>query len=135
MAATADVDAAVDGDDAAGSWPPASGLSTAQTAATTAPVERPTKQLVLVPLPSAAQACLLKTFKSAWERGVIYFRVRSVELEDTRSYSLRSQMVTSKQPKLGLTLELFFSRISESTTGYTFTPCVGYFTSLGTDTR
>jgi len=60
MAATVDVDAAVDGDDAAGSWPPASGLSTAQTAATTAPVERPTKQLVLVPLPSAAQACLLK---------------------------------------------------------------------------
>ena len=31
--------------------------------------------------------------------------------------------------------ELFFSRISESTTGYTFTPCVGYFTSPGIDTR
>ena len=42
---------------------------------------------------------------------------------------LRSQVVTSKQSKLGLTQELFFSRISESTTGYTFTPCVGSFTS------
>ena len=27
------------------------------------------------------------------------------------------------------------SRISESTTGYTFTPCVGSFTSPGTDIR
>ena len=27
------------------------------------------------------------------------------------------------------------SRISESTTGYTFTPCVGSFTSPGVDTR
>ena len=27
------------------------------------------------------------------------------------------------------------SRISESTTGYTFTACVGYFTSTGIDTR
>ena len=43
-------------------------------------------------------------------------------------------MVTSKQPKLGLTQELF-SRICESTTGYTFTLCVGYFTSPGVDTR
>ena len=32
-------------------------------------------------------------------------------------------------------LELFFSRISDSTTDYTFTPCVGYFTSPGIDTR
>ena len=32
-------------------------------------------------------------------------------------------------------LELSFSRISESTTGYTFTPCVGSFTSPGIDTR
>ena len=48
---------------------------------------------------------------------------------------LRSQVVTCKQPKLGLTQELFFSRISESTTGYTFTPCVGSFTSPGIDTR
>ena len=29
----------------------------------------------------------------------------------------------------------FFSRIRESTTGYTFTPCVGSFTSPGIDTR
>ena len=49
--------------------------------------------------------------------------------------SLRSQVVTSKQPKLGLTQELFFGRISESTTGYTFTPCVGSFTSPDIDTR
>ena len=40
---------------------------------------------------------------------------------------LSSLVVTSKQPKLGLTQELSFSRISESTTGYTFTPCVGNF--------
>ena len=32
-------------------------------------------------------------------------------------------------------VELSFSRISESTTGYTFTPCVGSFTSPGIDTR
>ena len=44
-------------------------------------------------------------------------------------------MVSSKQPKLGKTHELSFSRISESTTGYTFTPCEGYFTSPGIDTR
>ena len=44
-------------------------------------------------------------------------------------------MVTSKQPKLGLTQELSFSRISEYTSGYTFPPCVGSFTSLGIDTR
>ena len=35
---------------------------------------------------------------------------------------LRSQVVSSKQPKLGILQELSFSRISESTTGYTFTP-------------
>ena len=46
-----------------------------------------------------------------------------------------SQVVFSKQPKLGLTQELSFSRISESTTGYTFTPCLGSFTSPGIDTR
>ena len=40
----------------------------------------------------------------------------------------------SKQPKLGLTQE-FFSRISESTAGYTFIPCVGSFTSPGIDTK
>ena len=39
----------------------------------------------------------------------------------------------SKQHKLGLTQEC--SRISESTAGYTFTPCVGSFTSPGIDTR
>ena len=44
-------------------------------------------------------------------------------------------MITSKQPKLGLTQELFFCRICESTTGYTFTPCVGSFTSPGIDIR
>ena len=44
-------------------------------------------------------------------------------------------MITSKQPKLGLTQELFFSRICESTVGYTFTPCVGSFTSPGIETR
>ena len=32
-------------------------------------------------------------------------------------------------------LELSFSRISESTAGYTFTPCVESFTSPGIDTR
>ena len=32
-------------------------------------------------------------------------------------------------------VELSFSRISESTTCYTFTPCVGYVTSPGIDTR
>ncbi len=48
---------------------------------------------------------------------------------------LTSQVITSKQPKLGLTQELFFSRICESTTGYTFTPCVRSFTSPGIDTR
>ena len=37
---------------------------------------------------------------------------------------LRSQVVSSKQPKLALAQELFFCRIIESTTGYTFTPCV-----------
>ena len=31
--------------------------------------------------------------------------------------------------------ELSFSRINESTTGYTFTPCVGSLTSPGIDTR
>ena len=44
-------------------------------------------------------------------------------------------MITSKQPKLGLTQELFFSRICQSTTGYTFTLCVGSFISPGIDTR
>ena len=44
-------------------------------------------------------------------------------------------MITSKQPKLGLTQELLFSRICESTTGYTFTSCAGSFTSPGIDTR
>ena len=44
-------------------------------------------------------------------------------------------VVSFKQPKLGLTQELSFSRISESTTGYTFTPYVGSFTSPGIDTR
>ena len=34
-----------------------------------------------------------------------------------------------------LFLELSFSRISESTTGYTFTPCVGSVTSPGIDRR
>ena len=33
------------------------------------------------------------------------------------------------------TQELPFSKISESTTGYTFTPYVGSFTSLGIDTK
>ena len=42
---------------------------------------------------------------------------------------LRSWVVSSKQPKLGLTQEFSFSRISESTTGHTFTPFVGSFTS------
>ena len=44
-------------------------------------------------------------------------------------------MVSFKQPKLGLRQELSFSKISEFTTGYTFTPCVGSFTSPGIDTR
>ena len=46
-----------------------------------------------------------------------------------------SQVLSSKQLKVGLMQELYFSRISESTTGYTFTPCVGSFTSPGIDTR
>ena len=44
-----------------------------------------------------------------------------------------SHVVSSKQAELGLTQE--FSRISESTTGYIFTPCVGSFISPGIDTR
>ena len=48
---------------------------------------------------------------------------------------LSSYVVSSKQPKLGLMQELSFSRISESTTRYTFTPCVGSFTIPGIDTR
>ena len=48
----------------------------------------------------------------------------------TSMLGLRSQVVSSK---LRLT-QLFFFRISESTTGYTFTSCVGYFTSPGIDT-
>ena len=44
------------------------------------------------------------------------------------------RLFSSKQPKLGLTQELF-SRISESTIGYTFAPCVGSFASPGIDTR
>ena len=47
---------------------------------------------------------------------------------------IRSQVVTSKQSKLELTQELS-SRISEPTTGYIFTPCVGCFTSSGIDTK
>ena len=47
---------------------------------------------------------------------------------------VRSQMVTSKQPKFGLTQELF-SRIRESTIGYTLTHCVGSFISPGIDIR
>ena len=46
----------------------------------------------------------------------------------------RSRVVFSKQPKLELTQELS-SRISESTTGYTFILCVGSFTSPDIDTR
>ena len=34
-----------------------------------------------------------------------------------------------------LVFKVAFSRICESTTGYTFTPCVGSFTSPGIDTR
>ena len=48
---------------------------------------------------------------------------------------LRSQVVSSKHPKLWLTHEFSFSRISESTTGYTLTPSVGSFTSPDIDTR
>ena len=48
--------------------------------------------------------------------------------------TVRSQVVSSKQPIFGLTQELS-SRISESTAGYTFTPCVGSFTFPGIDTR
>ena len=47
----------------------------------------------------------------------------------------KSQVVSSKQPILGLMQELSFSRTSESTTGYTFTPCVRSFTSPGINTR
>ena len=44
---------------------------------------------------------------------------------------LRSQVVSSKHPKLGLTQELFFCILfSESSTGYTFTPlCVIFYSS------
>ena len=48
--------------------------------------------------------------------------------------------VFSKQPIFGLiqdlVRELFFSKLEvESTTGYTFPPCVGSFTFPGIDTR
>ena len=46
-----------------------------------------------------------------------------------------SQVITSKQPKLGQTQDLYFSKINEYTTEYTFAPCVGSFTSPGLDTR
>ena len=36
---------------------------------------------------------------------------------------------------LWLIIELSFYRISESSTGYTFKPCVGSFTSPAIDTR
>ena len=50
---------------------------------------------------------------------------------DTFSSKIKlSRVITSK---LGLTQ--VFSRISESTTGYTFTPCAESFTSPGIDTR
>ena len=39
-------------------------------------------------------------------------------------------LVTSLTIIVIVFLELSFSKISESTTGYTFTPCVGSFTSL-----
>ena len=65
----------------------------------------------------------------------IYHCVFLINVRSKVLISLRSQVVSSKQPKLELTQELFFSRISESTTGYTFTPCVGSFTSPGIDTR
>ena len=48
---------------------------------------------------------------------------------------VRSQVVSSKQPKLVLTQELSFSRISVSTTVYIFTPCVASFASPGIGTR
>ena len=44
------------------------------------------------------------------------------------------RVVSSKHPKLGLMQELS-SRISESTTGYTFTLSVGSFTSTDIDTE
>ena len=40
-----------------------------------------------------------------------------------------SAEVSSHHPKLGLMQELSFSRISESITSYTFTPCVGSYFS------
>ena len=46
---------------------------------------------------------------------------------------LRSQVVTSKQSKLGLTHELFFGKISKSTASYTITPfCVNISSMLDT---
>ena len=45
---------------------------------------------------------------------------------------VRSQVVSSE---LGLTQELSLSRISDSTTGYTFTPCVGFLYYPSIDTR
>ena len=46
------------------------------------------------------------------------------------SGEIRSQVGSSKQ----LTQEKSFPRISESTTSYSFTPCMGSFTSPGIDT-
>ena len=70
------------------------------------------------------------------DAGSIYCVKQNRRMLWTTSLSyLRSQVITSKQPKLGLTQELFFSRICESTTGYTFTPCVGSFTFPDIDTR
>ena len=44
----------------------------------------------------------------------------------------KSDMVLQTWANAGVIL---LSRISESSTGYTFTPCVGYFISPGLDTR
>ena len=51
-------------------------------------------------------------------------------------WSLRSQVVYLQTVQTWANAGVvFLSRINESITGYTFTPCVGSFTSPGIDTR
>ena len=60
-----------------------------------------------------------------------YWQTRHSPYTDTSVYSLR--WLPPNSPNLGL--RSCCSRMSESATGYTFTPCVGSFTSPGIDTR
>ena len=73
-----------------------------------------------------------------WEVGLL-----NIQDFDTKSkWKFKGLLQTSqfsggfiKTPKIGLKQRLSFSGIGETTTGYTFTPCVGSFTSPSIDTR